>query len=128
MLIWYSSVLLDFFHFRHIYKKWKENPSRKWKDFFHPTLANCVHARWRCSFKFLNANTFFIPNCSKFAVECDWNSKISQNERRNLGFLNKIDGFFSKKNLYCFQNRSMWQFICRMRLKWYYSLKMSFPP
>ena len=32
---------------------------------------------------------------SKF-VECDWNSKISQNVQ-NLGFLKKIDGFFEKK-------------------------------
>ena len=45
-------------------------------------------------FPLLNVK-FFPPNYSKFAVECDWNNKISQNVQ-NLGFL-KIDGFFEKK-------------------------------
>ena len=25
-----------------------------------------------------------------------------------------------------FQNRKMWQFFCRMRIKWYYFFEMSF--
>ena len=38
---------------------------------------------------------FFSSNCSKFVVERDWNSKISQNVQ-NLGFFKKMDGFFEK--------------------------------
>ena len=41
---------------------------------------------------------FFSPNSSKFAVECDWNSKNSQNVHI-LGYFGKIDGFFFEKNL-----------------------------
>jgi len=39
---------------------------------------------------------FVSPNCSKFAVECDRNSKIFQNIQ-NVFYFEKIDGF--KKNL-----------------------------
>ena len=41
---------------------------------------------------------FFSKNCSRFAIECDWNSKIPQSVQ-NLGFFGKINVFFSKKNL-----------------------------
>ena len=37
----------------------------------------------------------FWPNCSKFAVECDWNSKISQNV--------PILGLFLQKNMKVFE-------------------------
>ena len=40
---------------------------------------------------------FFNNKESKFAVECDWNSKISQNVQ-NSGFIEKVDGFSEKKN------------------------------
>ena len=39
-------------------------------------------------------NFFKIAKGVKFAVECNWNSKNSQNVQ-NLGFLEEID-FFSK--------------------------------
>ena len=45
---------------------------------------------------------FFTLNCSKFAVECDWNRKNSQNVP-NLGFFEKIDGIFRKKTLNFFK-------------------------
>ena len=48
--------------------------------------------------------SFFSPNCSKFAVEWDWESKNPQNVQI-LGFFGKIDVFFSKKNFGIFQNR-----------------------
>ena len=40
----------------------------------------------------------FSLNCSKFAVECDWNSKNSQNFR-NLGFFGKIGALYFSKSL-----------------------------
>ena len=43
----------------------------------------------------------FSTNCSKFAVECDWKSKNSQNVQ-NLGFFGKIDEFLNK-NLFFLQ-------------------------
>ena len=42
-------------------------------------------------------NFFKIAKGSKFAVKCDWNSKISQNVQ-NMGFFKEVDGFFEKKN------------------------------
>ena len=48
-------------------------------------------------------NFFKIAEDSKFAVKCDWNSKISQNVQK-MGFLERIDGFFEKKNLNFFKN------------------------
>ena len=59
--------------------------------------------------------TFFSLNCSKFAVESDWNSKNSQNVRI---FFGEIDGFF--KIATCAK------FFSRMRLKWYFFFGMSF--
>ena len=38
--------------------------------------------------------TFFLPNCCKFAVECDWNSKIFQNVQILFFFLWKNRCFF----------------------------------
>ena len=64
---------------------------------FYPMFPNCVHVKRR-SFTFLNVK-FFPPNCSKFAVEFDWNGKISQNVQ-NLGLSEKWSSkdleFFSK--------------------------------
>ena len=45
----------------------------------------------------------------------------------NLGFFWKNRWVFWKK-LEFFQNQWRWQIWCRMRIKWYYFLKMSFPP
>ena len=44
----------------------------------------------------------FLPNFSKFAVECDWKSKNYQ-KVQNLGFLGKTDGFFRKNTLKFFK-------------------------
>ena len=84
--------------------------------FFYPMFANCVHTKTM----FVHVSEreiFFSLNCSKFTVQCDWNSKNSQNVQ-NLGF--------SEKNLEIFQNRYMWQIFSRTRLKWYFFLKMPF--
>ena len=40
---------------------------------------------------------FKIAKGSKFAVKCDWNSKISQNVQ-NMGFFKELDGFLEKKD------------------------------
>ena len=50
-----------------------------------------------------NLEFFEIAKDSKFAVECYWNSKISQNVQ-NLVFVRKIDGFL-QKNLEFFKSR-----------------------
>ena len=65
------------------------------RRFFHPMFANCVH--------FCERENFSL-DCKKFAIECDWNSKNSQNVQ-NLGFFSgKIDVFFPEKKLGMFQN------------------------
>ena len=46
---------------------------------------------------------FEIAKDSKFAVECNWNSEISQNVQ-NLGFFKKNRWVF-RKNLEFFENR-----------------------
>ena len=61
---------------------------------------------------------FFSLDCSKLAVECDWNSENSQNVQ-SLGFFGKKDVFFEKK-LEIFQNPHMRYNFSRMRLKWYF--------
>ena len=72
----------------------------------------------RCLFTFLSVKCFSL-NCGKFAVECDCSSNNFQNVQ-NLGFFDK--------NSEIFQNRYyMWQIFSRMRLKWHFFLKMSFP-
>ena len=55
---------------------WKQNHPLKWivSFFFHPMSANCVHAE-----NVSQRENFLYPNFSKFAVECDWNSKVSLN-------------------------------------------------
>ena len=59
---------------------------------------------WQLSSRTLNDDHsrlwtwFFPPNCSKFAIESDWNCEISRNVQ-NLSIFGKIDGFFSEKNL-----------------------------
>ena len=45
---------------------------------------------------------FFSSNCSKFAVECGWDSKISHNVQ-NLGFCKKIYRWVFSKNSWFFQ-------------------------
>ena len=69
-------------------------------------FANCVHTK--TLFVHVSDREFFSRNSSKFAIECDWNSKNSPNDQ-NLGFYGKIDVFFS--NLENFQNPDMWHFF-----------------
>ena len=57
---------------------------------------------------------FFSPNCSKFAVECNRNSKVSQNVK-NLFFFGK-DRWIFRKKLEFFRNRQKWKTFCRMHL------------
>ena len=52
----------------------------------------------------INLNFSKIGEGSKFAVECDWNSKISQNVQ-NLGFFKKNTWVIRKKNLEILKNR-----------------------
>ena len=42
-------------------------------------------------------SNFYSSNCFKFAVDCDWNCKISQNVP-NSGFFSQIDRCFEKKS------------------------------
>ena len=49
-------------------------------------------------FKCFDPEKFLLPNCSKIAEECDWNSKISQNVR-NLFFFNIKKVFYLEKIL-----------------------------
>ena len=70
----------------------------------------------------------FSPNWSKFAVECDWNRKNSQNVQKLGFFFGKIDKFFRKKNLEIFQNRYMWQFFFYNASQMVFFLENVFPP
>ena len=90
---------------RHIFKKMKAKSSSQMRHFRRFSLPDVCQLRSRHIDKFVHATEreiVFRPNCSKFAVECDWNSRNSQNVQ-NLGFFEKIDGFF-EKNLIFFQN------------------------
>ena len=91
--------------------------SLKWtiSDVF---LTHCLPIAFRptSAFLFTSEREIIFPQiCSKFAIECDWNSKNSQNNQ-NLGFFEKID-VFSKKNPETFQNGYMLQIFSRMYLK-----------
>ena len=67
------------------------------RRFSYLMFANCVHANNGILFT-SERGIIFPPNHSKFAVECDWNSKNSQNVQ-SLGFFKrKIDGFFEEKS------------------------------
>ena len=57
------------------------------RRFFYTMLANCVHTKTMLV-HFSERKIFFSLNCSKFAIEYDWNSKIPRNIQ-NLGFLEK---------------------------------------
>ena len=49
------------------------------------------------------SETFSSPNCSNFAIECDWISKIPQNVR-NFGLFKRLMFFSQKKLEFFFQN------------------------
>ena len=49
-------------------------------------FANCVHAKNDFGRTVHVSEREISPNSSKFAVEYDWNSELSQNVQ-NLGFL-----------------------------------------
>ena len=82
---------------------------------------------WKCPMFDVSDREFFsAPIYSKFAEECYWNNEISQNVL-NLVFFWKNDGFFEKERQF-FQNRQNWQIFSAIRIKWNYSMKMTFPP
>ena len=67
-----------------------------WRFFFHPMFANCVHTK-KMFVHVSEREIFFSLNCSKFAVECDWSGKNSQNVQKFGFFLEKYLGFFEEK-------------------------------
>ena len=76
---------------------WKQNLLLKWaiSDVF---FTRCLPIAFTptpavCSRYWMK--NFFSLNCSKFAVECDWKSKISKNVQK-LGFFFKIHLDFFK--------------------------------
>ena len=60
---------------------------------------------------------FSTQNYCKFAVECDWKSKISQNVQ-NLGYFSeKKDRFFFEKKVEFYKITKNGIISCRMRVK-----------
>ena len=65
---------------------------------FYPIFANWVRTKNDVDSHFWMWKLFSL-NCSKFAVECNWNSKNSQNIQNSGSFWkNRLDGFFRKKS------------------------------
>ena len=92
------------------------------EKFLYPMFANCVHAN--IGSLFTSEREFFSKNSSTLAVECDWNSKFSQDLQNVPGF--EKSGFL-KTFFEQFQNPQRWQIFCRTFIKWYRFLKMSSP-
>ena len=98
--------------------------------FFNPMFANCVHTK-TMFVHVSDREIFFSLNCSKFAVECDWNSENSQNVQ-NLFFFGKIYGFFSKKTLKFFKIATYGKFFLEyvsngiFSWKWFSTLFLGF--
>ena len=59
---------------------------------FGPMSANCLHSL-KTMFVHVSESEFHSANCSKFAVESDWNSQIFQSVQ-NFGFFWKNIWFF----------------------------------
>ena len=74
-------------------------PSTQREPLFYPMFANCVHDVRSRFWTWI----FFSPNRKKFAVECDWNSEISQNIQ-NLELFSKKRRVFRKWTWFFFQN------------------------
>ena len=102
------------------FKIWQQNLPLKCCVF----LPDVCQLRSRCSFTSLNLQCF-SPNCSKVSMECDWNGKISQNAQ-SFGVFKKTMRLSKKIEL--FRNRWRWQICCKMRIKSYSFLKLSFWP
>ena len=75
----YQSVII----LRHILKNLKTKSSSQISPFF--TRCFPSELAERSQHRLFTCLKFFSTNCRKFAVECDWNTKISQNVQ-NLGF------------------------------------------
>ena len=69
-----------------------------------------INNRWVFREKILNF--FQITKGNKFVVEFDWNSKSSENAP-NMGFLEKIGGFFRKKTLKKFKIATCGKFFAQ---------------
>ena len=87
-----------------VFKIWKQNLPLKCaiSDVFLPNFTRCLPIAYTpnrqvCS-RYWTWNYFSIKY-SKFAVECDWNSKNSQNVQ-DLGFLGKQMGILKKKTFF----------------------------
>ena len=109
--------LKPFIIFRHVFKKMKAKSSSQmghFRRFFNPMFANCVHTKTMLV-HVSELEIFFSLNCSKFAVECDWDNKNSRNVQ-SLVFFRKNECVFWKTNLENFQNRYMRKFFSRTRL------------
>ena len=52
----------------------------------------------------VHVSEFFSSNYTKFGVQCDWNSKNSQNVQKFF-LKKKLNAFFEKKSFEFFQNR-----------------------
>ena len=69
--------------------------SSQMSAFFQLMFANCDHANIGSLFT-SELEIVFSPICSKFAAECDWNTKNSQNVQ-NLGSFEKNTWVFRKR-------------------------------
>ena len=91
-------------------------------------------ANWMIPTKYENCTTmnlnFFSLKYSKFPVECEWNSEISQITTKFFfgggRWLITKERIFSEKFGFFSKSLKLVNFR-RLRIKWYYFLKMSFP-
>ena len=67
---WFHSFFV-FNILRHILKNMKAKSSSQIGPFFYTMFANRARAKTMLA---RSEREFFSPNCSKFAVECDWES------------------------------------------------------
>ena len=120
-------------HFTVFTKYWFINILRHIHDMEAKSSPQMVHFFTQClptaftlktMFVHISEREIFSPNCCKFAIECDCDSKISQNVQSWV-FFGEIDGFLQEKPWY-FSKSLNAVIFCRMGLKWYYFLKMSF--
>ena len=90
-------------YFVPIFTNMKEKSSSQIGAFFQPDFCQ-LSSRKRANIGCLRVWIFFSSNCSKFAVELDWNGKISHNVQNLRFFLKKYIYVFWKKILNFFWN------------------------
>ena len=84
--------------------------------FFRPDVCQLIMSNIRLNRTLSELENFLSLSYNKFAVEWDWNSKLSQNIR-NLGLYWKIRWVFSKEKRFFFQNRQNWQVCIRIHVE-----------